>query len=148
MAGAIGAVGPSIRQTHKCVRYYVRLCALLYQIALATILGCVRFYIRLRTKSKQNNVCRNFGNIYRNFGKIRIYTEISVKFRFRTKFRRNFGFFRISFRKKTDSDFHISLKTKPNPKSILKFWIRFVLEKKLIRSCSIPQWAINYHTFL
>ena len=30
VAGAIGAVGPIIRQTHKCVRYYVRLCALLY----------------------------------------------------------------------------------------------------------------------
>ena len=95
----------------------------------ATILDCIRYYIRLRTESKQNNFCRNFGNIYRNFGKIRIFTKISVKFRFRTKFRRNFGFFRISFRKKPDSDFHISLKTKPNPKSILKFRIRFVLKK-------------------
>ena len=91
------------------------------------MLGCVRYYIRLRTESKQNNVCRNFGNIYRNFGKIWIYTEISVKFRFRTKFWQNFVFFRILFRKKTDSDYHISLKTKP--KSILKFRIRFVLKK-------------------
>ena len=118
MAGAIGAVGPIIRQIHKCVRYY----------------------IRLRTKSKQNNICRNFGNIYRNFGKIRIYTEISVKFRVRTKFRRNFVFFFSEFRfvKKPDSNFHISLKTKANPKSILKFCIRFILKKRgFVRALTI-----------
>ena len=38
MAGAIGASGPNIRQTRKCVRYYIRLRALLY-------LGCVRYLL-------------------------------------------------------------------------------------------------------
>ena len=37
VAWAIGAAGPNIRQTRKCVHCYVRLCALLYQVACATI---------------------------------------------------------------------------------------------------------------
>ena len=76
MAGAIGAVGPIIRKTHKYVRYYIKLCALLYKISLATILGCLRYYIRLRTESKQNNVAEISA----------IFTEISEKFGFIPKF--------------------------------------------------------------
>ena len=41
MAGAIGASCPNIRQTCKCVRYYIRLRALLYLVACTTILARV-----------------------------------------------------------------------------------------------------------
>ena len=56
MAGAIGAASPIIRRrqvsvcttTLGCMHYYVRLCALLYQVVCATMLGCVHYYIMLR----------------------------------------------------------------------------------------------------
>ena len=35
---AIGAAGPNIRQTHMCVRYYIRLRVLLYLVECATTL--------------------------------------------------------------------------------------------------------------
>ena len=37
MPEVIVAVGPNIRQTRKCVRYYDRLCALLYQAAVSVL---------------------------------------------------------------------------------------------------------------
>ena len=48
IACVIGAADPNIRQIRKGVRYYSWLRAQLYQVACATISGCVRYSIRLR----------------------------------------------------------------------------------------------------